>query len=164
MSNFFQNAINVVKKAVRWISYALVLFVVLSIGYCSAERILRRNLAAEMIAIALRHDGVFEASVLGEKVCFIPEGYVCAGCQAKRLFPGKTVSYVETDESSGYWFIALVPYGKKEIVEVYAISQSVIFWDTPKSKEFRSAQHCPNVVSLAKYDGLWHYNRMESSK
>lgn len=121
------------------------------------DEALRRDVAAEIVAHAEKNGGVVEMTIFGDRVCVLPEGVISTRSYAEDLFPGREVTYIQTDESNGYWYVIFPQIGSEAGVEIYGISLSDIHWEHDKTSAWNKQIHCPNFMRFTQVDGIWTY-------
>jgi hypothetical protein len=109
------------------------------------------ELAKILIQRATENNGVAGVSGLGGKLCVHPEG-IFFRSYPNFLFPGFSVSYQETDESSGFWF-AIIGFDATRSVEIYGIPRTVLAWDAPQNVPVSTLITCPAALVISKDGG-----------
>jgi hypothetical protein len=158
------------RRLLRWISNVLlwtffVLFLspifvpAIPIIWFMIEGVLRRDVAAELIAVAKKDDGVVETAIFGDRVCVIPghEGYISRSTIVE-LYPGRKITHTDSDESHGRWLIILPEVSSEFNIEVYAINPSDIDWVQDKKSTWYQQIHCPKFMRFMQIDGKWTYH------
>jgi hypothetical protein len=142
-----------------WRKIILVASAITLLSYCGAAYIGKRNIADEMIALAVENDGIVDLLFLGERVCLIPEG-AGARLSAEMLFPEKEKVLHGSNESSGFWYVAAISHESSSKVEIFGITRSEIFWYASRGP-LHSHIHCANVLKLQLSNGVWSYTYLE---
>jgi hypothetical protein len=105
-----------------------------------------RVLAAHLIEIAKRNDGLVSAKELGDKICILPQGAYPPNWTIK-FFPDAAVEGERMYLSDGYWFL-LIGYDNARQVDVYSIPLNLIRWELSQVAPLHSNVACPERLRI----------------
>jgi hypothetical protein len=109
-----------------------------------------REIARYLIEYADAHNGAVTLADLPVVYCMAPEGGVSPASAAVFLFPGKELSYVESEDSEGIWFIIASDKTDNK-VRVFAISQNELRWSVDERLRVRDLLICPLRIFIDRY-------------
>jgi hypothetical protein len=88
----------------------------------------------------------------GSQVCVSP-GSGFAKIEAQKFFPGRDISFLESDESEGFWYVTIL--NKSNTIEVYEIRRTKIQWYSDPKKKYSDYLFCPKAVNLSLSGDAW---------
>lgn len=102
-----------------------------------------KYLAAKLIEEASKGNTIIVDKFFPGKICIWPADIGFVAGRYNQLFSNFNMkdTYVERDSSDGYWYIYLSQ--RKDEVEIYAIPQNAILFETPQTLTLDTAGVCP---------------------